>query len=406
MVSERISSRVRSMPPSGIRRFFDIAATMENVISLSVGEPDFITPQHIRDAGHRSIETSTAYTSNSGLLELREAIAAHLFRLYGVRYDPRTEILITAGVSEGLQSIALGLFDPGDEVIMTDPGYVAYSGCIMLSGARPVGVPTYEANAFQITATDIEAAITEKTRAIMLGYPSNPTGAVMSRERLVEILEVAKRHNLLVLSDEIYDRLIYGVEHVCVASLPDARHRTVLMGGFSKAYAMTGWRLGWLAAPEDLTEAAGKVHQYGMLSAPTMSQHAALQAILHGEADVQRMVAEYDRRRRYMVERFNDMGLPTVDPKGAFFAFPRVGHLGISSNEFAERVLMEAEVAIVPGSAFGACGEGYMRVCYATGLEQIEQALDRMEHFLRSNGWYQQVRGGTGNVWRPEQYAA
>ncbi|NJL05031.1 MAG: aminotransferase class I/II-fold pyridoxal phosphate-dependent enzyme [Chloroflexaceae bacterium] len=410
MPTDRVSSRVRNMPPSGIRRFFDIAATMEDVISLSVGEPDFMTPQHIRDAAHHAIEISNAYTSNSGLIELREAIAEHLYRRYGVAYNADTELMITAGVSEGLQSAALALFDPGDEVIMTDPGYVAYSGSIMIANATPICVPTYAANAFQVTAADIEAHITPRTRAILLGYPSNPTGAVMSREGLLEIAAVVERHNLVVISDEIYDRLVYGAEHVCFSSMPGMRERTVLMGGFSKAYAMTGWRLGWTAAPRDLTEAAGKIHQYGMLSAPTMSQHAALQAIRHGEDDVQQMVAEYDRRRRYIVDRFNHMGLPTVEPQGAFFAFPYIGHLSMSSDMFAERVLQEAHVAIIPGSAFGAYGEGFVRVCYATSLDRIEAALDRIESFLERNDLLRHTEpalaGAELNGWNAGQYAA
>lgn len=407
MPQHRTSSRVRSMPPSGIRYFFDIAATMPDVISLSVGEPDFPTPDHIRAAGQRSIEISTAYTSNQGTIELRTAIAEHLEKFYGVRYNPETEILITVGVSEGLQSAALGILDPGDEVIIPDPHYVAYPGCVMMADAKPVFVPTFATNGFQVTAEAIESAITPRTRAIMLGYPNNPTGAVMSHERLVEIAELAERYNLFVFSDEIYARLIYGgIEHICFSSLPGARDRTILFGGFSKAYAMTGWRIAWLAAPADLSGAAIKIHQYSILSAPTMGQHAALEAILHGEESVCAMVAEYDRRRRVLVDGLNALGLPTFEPRGAFYVFPQIGHLGLSSYEFAEQLLHEAQVAIIPGSAFGKSGEGYMRICYATAMEKVEQALERIEHFLRRKGWLETINVQAGvaeHVCRVEQ---
>ncbi len=406
---QRVSDRIRSMPPSGIREFFDIAATMTDVISLSVGEPDVLTPKHIREAGQRSIDISTAYTSNQGMIELRVALAEHLERLYGVRYKPESELLITVGVSEGLQSMALGTLNPGDEVIMTDPYYVAYPGAVMMADARPVFVPTYLEDGFQVSAQAIEQAITPRTRAIMLGYPSNPTGAVMTRENMEEIAKVAERHDLLLFSDEIYDRLVYDDEHVCVASLQGARDRTVLFGGFSKAYAMTGWRLGWLAAPADLTAAAVKIHQYSIMSAPTMSQHAALQALQHGEADVQEMLAGYARRRRLLVDGLNSLGLPTIEPRGAFFAFPQVGGFGLNSQEFCKQLLLEAGVAIIPGSAFGKQGEGHARVCYATSEEQIEQALERIERFLRQKGWLEtsNVQAGVPhNVRRFDQFAA
>lgn len=409
MPQHRTSSRVRSMPPSGIRYFFDIAATMPDVISLSVGEPDFPTPDHIRAAGQRSIEVSTAYTSNQGTIELRMAINDHLDRFYGVRYEPETEMLITVGVSEGLQSAALGILNPGDEVIIPDPHYVAYPGCVMMADARPVFVPTFATNGFQVTAEAIEAAITPRTRAIMLGYPNNPTGGVMTRERLLDIAQLAERYDLLVFSDEIYARLIYGgTEHVCFASLPGARERTILFGGFSKAYAMTGWRIAWMAAPADLAGAAIKIHQYSILSAPTMGQHAALEAILHGEESVQAMVAEYDRRRRFLVDGLNALGLPTIEPRGAFYVFPQVGHLGVSSHDFAEQLLREGQVAIIPGSAFGKSGEGYIRVCYATAMEKIELALERLEGFLRRKGWLDTINvqaGVSDHVCRVEQLA-
>jgi aminotransferase len=380
---ERIASRVRAVPPSGIRRFFDIAATMPDVISLGVGEPDFMTPAQIRAAGQRSIDTTNAYTSNAGLFELREAIAAHLQRLYGIAYDPETEILITVGVSEAMQLATLALFEPEEEVLVPEPCFVAYPATVMFTDARPVYVPTSVEQDFQVTAADLEAAITPQTRGLIIGYPNNPTGAVMSHARMLEMAAVAEEHDLMVLSDEIYDRLVYGVEHVCFAALPGMRDRTVTLGGFSKAYAMTGWRLGWLAAPADITAAARKVHQYAIMSAPTMSQYAGLEALKSGEGNIAEMLAEYDRRRKIMVAGLNRIGLPTFEPHGAFYAFPQVEHLGLSSNAFAEQLLMEEHVAVIPGEAFGPSGNGFVRICYATSMEKIEQALIRIERFVR-----------------------
>ncbi|WP_026370413.1 aminotransferase class I/II-fold pyridoxal phosphate-dependent enzyme [Kallotenue papyrolyticum] len=381
----RLSQRVQAVPPSGIRRFFDIAATMQDVISLGIGEPDFVTPDVIREAGIRSIQQGyTAYTSNSGLLELRQALAAHLQRLYGVRYDPEHELLITVGVSEALQNAMLALIDPGDEVIIPEPCFVAYGPSVVFAGGTPVYVPTRVEDNFQVSAATIRAAITPRTKGILIGYPNNPTGAVISRERLLEIATLAAEHDLLVFSDEIYDRLVYGTTHTCVAALPGMRERTVLLGGFSKAYAMTGWRLGYLAAPEAITAAVRKIHQYAIMSAPTMSQYAALAALQQGEPDVQRMLAEYDRRRQVIVSGLRQIGLPTFEPQGAFYVFPRVDHLGLSSSEFAERLLLEQRVAVIPGDAFGPSGAGFVRACYATAMSQIEAALDRIERFVRS----------------------
>ncbi|HEX6291638.1 MAG TPA: aminotransferase class I/II-fold pyridoxal phosphate-dependent enzyme [Herpetosiphonaceae bacterium] len=380
-----LSQRVQAVPPSGIRRFFDIAATMKEVISLGIGEPDFVTPDVIREAGIRSIQEGyTAYTSNSGLLELRQALAAHLKQLYGVEYDPEHELLITVGVSEAMQNAMLALIDPGDEVIIPEPSFVAYGPSVVFAGGVPVYVPTRVEDNFQVTGATIEAAITPRSKGILIGYPNNPTGAVMSRERLQEVAEVAARHDLLVFSDEIYDRLVYGVQHTCFAALPGMHERTILLGGFSKAYAMTGWRLGYLAAPETITAAVRKIHQYAIMSAPTMSQHAALAAlqIPEAEAEVKRMIAEYDRRRQVIVSGFNRIGLPTFEPQGAFYAFPRVDHLGLTSEEFAERLLTEQHVAVIPGDAFGPSGRGFVRACYATSMDQIEEALDRIERFV------------------------
>ena len=385
-----LSQRVRSIPPSGIRRFFDIVATMKGVVSLGIGEPDFVTPDAIRQAGIRSIQDGyTAYTSNSGMQELRDALAVHLEGLYGVHYDPADELLITVGVSEAMQNAMLALIDPGDEVIIPEPCFVAYGPSVVLAGGTAVPVPTYVGDAFQVTGATIEAAVTPRTKAILIGYPNNPTGAVMTRERLLEVAAVAERHNLLVISDEIYDRLVYGVEHTCFAALPGMHDRTVLLGGFSKAYAMTGWRLGYLGAPAEIALAVRKIHQYAIMSAPTMSQHAALEALRSGEEDVQMMCAEYDRRRRFLVAGLNSIGLPTFEPQGAFYAFPQVSHLGISSAAFAEGLLETERVAVVPGEAFGASGDGFVRACYAVSMEKLEIALDRIGRYvdqLRSAG--------------------
>jgi aminotransferase len=385
MTRQRIADRVVRVPPSGIRRFFDIAATMPSVISLGIGEPDFVTPDSIRSAGIQSLEDGfTAYTSNSGLLELRVALSEHLEKLYGLRYDPEAELLLTVGVSEALQIACIATVNPGDEVIIPEPSFVAYPAAVSFADGQPVFVPTFFEQDFQVTAETIEAAITPRTRALLVGYPSNPTGAVMERERLREIAELAERHDLLVYSDEIYDRLVYGVEHTCFAALPGMRERTVVLGGFSKAYAMTGWRLGWMAGPADVIAASRKVHQYTIMSAPTMSQYAGLEALRSGEAEVQRMVAEYDRRRRVLVSGLNTIGLPTFEPRGAFYAFPQVGHLGLSSEQFAERLLLEREVAVIPGDAFGPSGAGFVRICYASSLDKIEGALDRIDQFVRT----------------------
>jgi aminotransferase len=379
-----ISRRVRDISPSGIRRFFDLLASMEGVISLGVGEPDFVTPWHIREAGIYSLEQGyTSYTSNYGLLELREELASYMAGRHGISYDPQRELLITVGVSEGVDLALRAILDPGDEVIVHDPSYVSYLPCTVLAGGAFVPVPTNLENDFQVRAGDIEKRITPRTKAILLGYPSNPTGAVMDKGELAKIAEVAKRHNLLVISDEIYERLVYGVEHTCFASLPGMKERTILLSGFSKAYAMTGWRIGYAAAREEIIEAMMKIHQYTMMCAPTMAQMAALEALRAGDAQVEEMVAEYDQRRRVMVKGLNDIGLTCFEPKGAFYAFPSIKGTGLSSEEFAESLLIEDKVAVVPGSTFGQCGEGHIRCCYATSLEEIEEALERMARFVK-----------------------
>lgn len=379
----RFSKKVDSISASGIRRFFELIANMDGCISLGVGEPDFVTPERYIRAGFDSaLAGETHYTSNYGIAELREAISNHLQRLYGVRYDPQREIVVTIGVSEALLLATHALLDPGDEVLTPDPYYVAYQPCTTLAGGVLVPVPTHAENEFRVTAADIEERITPRTKAILLGYPANPTGAQMTREDLQEIAEVAVKHDLIVISDEIYDRLSYGIEHTCFASLPGMKERTILLGGFSKAYAMTGWRVGWLCAPSDVLEAMMKIHQYIIMSAPTPSQYAALEAITNGEEDVRRFVAEFDRRRRLMVKGLREVGLTLNEPQGAFYVFPSIRSTGMEDFEFAERLLDEEKVAVIPGSAFGDCGRGYVRMCYASPYSLLEEALERIGRFV------------------------
>lgn len=378
-----ISQRVNQISPSGIRKFFDLIASMEGVISLGVGEPDFVTPWHICEAAIYSLEKGyTMYTSNSGMPELRQELSRYLKASYNLGYDPDDELLITVGSSEALDLAMRAILNPGDEVIMPDPCYVAYESCIILAGGIPVKVPTNQENNFEISATDVEARITGKTKAILIGYPANPTGAVMSREKLSKIAEVARRHQLLVISDEIYAKLVYGVEHTCVATLPEMKANTVLLGGFSKAYAMTGWRIGYAAAPREIIAAMTRIHQYTMMCAPTMAQVAAIEALKSGEDSVIEMVEDYNRRRLVIVKGLCDIGLSCFEPRGAFYAFPSIKCTGMTSGEFAEGLLTEEKVAVVPGSAFGQCGEGYVRCCYATSLADIEEALSRMKRFV------------------------
>jgi aminotransferase len=379
----RLSRRVADLPPSGIRRFFDLITTLEGVISLGVGEPDFTTPWHIREAAIHSLERGyTMYTSNLGLPELRRAIARHLVQRYDVQYDPDTEILVTVGVSEGLDLALRAILDPGDEVLIPEPSYVSYGPCTLLAGGTPVYVPASRETDFEVSVDEIERRITPRTRAILIGYPNNPTGAVVPRAELERLARLAAERDLLVISDEIYDRLVYGVEHTCFPSLPGARERTVLLGGFSKSYAMTGWRIGYLAAPAELIAGMVKIHQYAALCASIMSQKAAIEALAHGEADVQAMVREYDERRRLLVHGLNALGLDTFEPRGAFYAFPSIRSTGLSSEQFAERLLLEQRVAVVPGSAFGPSGEGYVRCCYATATVGIVEALERIGRFM------------------------
>src|SRR4051794_32654394 len=378
-----VSARVNEVPPSGIRKFFDIVATMKDVISLGIGEPDFVSPEPILEAGINSLRAGhTAYTSNSGILELRQLIAKQLERLYSVRYDPESELLVTVGVSEALLLALMATCEPGSEVIVPEPCFVAYQPTVVFAGGVPVPVPTYVDQDFQVTVEDLEKARTPRTRAILLGYPNNPTGAVLERSRLAEIAEWAGRNNLLIISDEIYDRLVYGIEHTCFSSLPGMADRTILLGGFSKSHAMTGWRIGYAAAPPAILGAMRKIHQYIIMSAPTTGQEAAIEALTSGEPYVEAMREEYDRRRRVIVDGFNRLGLACFEPRGAFYAFPSIESTGLSDEEFSERLLMEEKVAMIPGSAFGKSGAGHVRASYATSLPNIEEALNRIERFL------------------------
>jgi len=383
-----LSKRVAGLKPSGIRRFFDIAATMKDVISLGIGEPDFTTPAPILQAGIRSLQNGeTHYTSNSGKMELRQAIADNLKRLYGIAYDPANEIVITVGVSEALYLTMTALLDPGDEVIIPTPCFVAYQAEVLLAGGAPVEIPSRFENNFQTDPDEIRAAITPRTKVIFVGYPSNPTGAVAERETLLEIARIAEQNDLVLVSDEIYDRLVYGFEHVCVPALGESiKRRTILLGGLSKAYAMTGWRIGYAAGPAELLKGLLRVHQYTIMSAPTTAQDAALEAMHSGEMHVQEMVAEYDRRRRLLVDGLNRLGLRTFEPRGAFYAFPNISASGMDDEAFAESLLKEEAVAVVPGNAFGPGGEGFVRACYATAYEKIEEALRCMERFMERHG--------------------
>jgi aminotransferase len=384
MTRSRLSRRVQAVPPSGIRKFFDVLATMPDVISLGVGEPDFDTPEVVVEAGIRSLrEGRTHYTSNFGTIELRRAVAAHLAGLYGVEYDPDGEILISVGVSEALAITMTALVDPGDEVVLAEPSYASYVPDIMFANAVPVFVPTRPEGGWQLDPADVEAAITPRTKVLFLGYPCNPTGAVLEPDTIRALADIAERHDLLVISDEIYDRLVYGGHrHEAFSALPGMKERTVLLGGFSKAYAMTGWRVGYACAPRDLLDGIMKVHQYVIMSAPTTAQDAAVVALERSEVDVERMVAEYDRRRRMFVAGLERIGLPTVEPKGAFYAFPDIRRSGLSSDAFCDRLLHEANVAVVPGTAFGPSGEGYVRATLATSFEDLEEAIVRIERFL------------------------
>jgi aminotransferase len=383
-----LSRNVAGLKPSGIRKFFDIAATMKDVISLGIGEPDFTTPVPILDAGIRSLQAGeTHYTSNSGKLELRQAVADNLKRLYGVSYDPVDEIIATVGVSEALYLAMTALLNPGDEVIIPTPCFVSYQAEVILAGGVPVEIPSRMEDNFQLDPDRLRAAITPRTKVIFVGYPSNPTGAVATHEVLKRVAEIALEHDLIIISDEIYDRLVYDFNHVCVPALgEEIKARTVLLGGLSKAYAMTGWRIGYACGPAEIIKGMVRIHQYTIMSAPTTAQDAAIEALRNGEDHVVRMVAEYDRRRKLIVGGLNRLGLTTFEPRGAFYAFPNIHASGENDETFAEKLLYEQHVAVVPGNAFGKGGEGFVRCSYATAYEKIEEALLRLEKFMNRHG--------------------
>ncbi len=383
MPGKFVSEKVREIPPSGIRKFFDLVLEMDDVISLGVGEPDFVTPWHIREACIYSLEKGfTSYTSNLGLLELRELISKSYMKDYGIDYNPKNEILVTTGVSEAADLAFRAVTNPGDEVIIPEPCYVSYKPSVSLAGGVPVPVPTYRDDEFRVTADQIEKSITKKTKALVLSYPNNPTGAVMERKDLEEIADVVNENDIAVISDEVYARLTYDGAHTCFSSLPGMKERSIILNGFSKSHAMTGLRLGYAAGSEELIAAMTKIHQYAMLCAPITAQMGAVEALKNGDGEMQKMVREYNRRRRLIVGGLNKLGLDCFEPRGAFYAFPSIKSTGLTSEEFAGRLLKEEKVAVVPGSVFGECGEGYLRCSYATSHEELVKALARIEAFI------------------------
>ncbi len=381
--SEKLSTSVQSIAPSGIRKFFDIAAQMDDVISLGVGEPDFITPWSIRESCVYGLERGyTSYTANRGMPELRKEISRHYNRLYNLDYNPDTEILVTVGVSEALDIALRAVLNVGDEVLIPEPCYVSYQACTILAGGVPIPVAAKLENEFRITPEELEPHLTPKTKAILIGYPNNPTGAIMERRDLLKIAEFADKHDLIVISDEIYGDLTYEGVHECFSSLPKMRDRTILLNGFSKAYAMTGWRIGYALSNADFIGAMTKIHQYTMLCAPITAQVAAIEALKHGEKYMKKMVAEYDRRRNLIYDGLNKLGLKCFEPKGAFYIFPDITSSGMTEEDFAEKLIRSERVALVPGTAFGESGAGHVRCSYATSIEKISAALKRIEKFL------------------------
>ena len=381
-----VSKTIVDIKPSGIRKFFDIVATMKDAISLGVGEPDFDTPWRIRDEGIYSLtKGKTHYTSNTGLMELREAISDYLKRKYSLSYDPATEVMVTVGGSEAIDIALRAMLDPGDEVIIPQPSYVSYEPCTILAGGKPVFIDLKEENCFRLTAKELEDAITEKTKILILPFPNNPTGAIMEKEDIEAIARIVIEHDLFVLTDEIYSELTYKEDHVSIASLPGMKERTVYINGFSKAFAMTGWRLGYACAPANILKQMLKIHQFAIMCAPVTSQHAAIEALKNCDAEVASMKMEYDRRRRFLVHSFREMGLSCFEPFGAFYIFPSIKKFGMSSDEFATALLTEQKVAVVPGTAFGDSGEGYVRISYAYSLKRLKEALSRIEAFMKDH---------------------
>lgn len=379
-----LNETVKSIPPSGIRRFFDIAAEMKDAISLGVGEPDFVTPWHIRDEGIYSLEKGhTHYTSNAGIKELRLEIAAYMKRRFGLEYDGLTQTIVTVGGSEAIDLFLRSVIEPGDEVLIPEPSFVCYKPITRLAGGVPVTITTKAENNFKLTAEEVEAAITPKTKVLILPFPNNPTGAVMTMHDLESVAEVVKKHNILVLSDEIYAELTYGIQHTSVAAIDGMYDRTVVVNGFSKSHAMTGWRLGYACGNPDIIKAMTKVHQFAIMSAPTTSQYAAIEALRNGDSDIAMMREEYNQRRMIMVSGFNAMGLDCFEPEGAFYTFPCIQSTGLSSNDFCEKLLFGKKVAVIPGTAFGSSGEGFVRCSYAYSLKNINEALNRIEAFIK-----------------------
>lgn len=378
-----LSSKIKTIQPSGIRKFFDIVSEMKDAISLGVGEPDFDTPWHIREEGIYSLEKGrTFYTSNAGLKDLRQEAANYLQRRFGLTYDPMHEMLITVGGSEAIDAAMRAMLDPGDEVLLPQPSYVSYEPCIVLADGVPVVIELKEENEFKLTKEQLLAAITDKTKILVLPFPNNPTGAIMTKEDLEEIVEVVLEKDLYVVSDEIYSELTYGSNHVSIASFPGMKERTIVINGFSKSYAMTGWRLGYACGPQIIMEQMLKIHQFAIMCAPTTSQYAAVEALRNGDADVERMRTAYNQRRNFLVSELRRMGIQCFEPFGAFYVFPCIKEFGMTSDEFATRLLKEEKVAVVPGTAFGACGEGFLRVSYAYSIDDLKVALGRIENFI------------------------
>ncbi|MBP5293979.1 MAG: aminotransferase class I/II-fold pyridoxal phosphate-dependent enzyme [Clostridia bacterium] len=382
--SKLLNPTVASMPPSGIRKFFDLLDQMDDVVGLTVGQPDFVTPWHIREEAILSLEKGkTYYTSNAGLQTLREEICHYLKRRFDLTYDPLKETVVTVGGSEAINMALQAIIAPGDEVIIPEPCFVCYAPMTEVCGGIPVPVVTKSEDKFKLKPETLKAAITKKTKCLVLAYPNNPTGAIMTKEDLEAIADVLKGTDILILSDEIYAEMTYGRRHCSVASLPDMRERTILVSGFSKSYAMTGWRLGYVCAPRELCKAILKLHQYAIMCAPTASQYAGIEACRNGDEDIGEMIAEYDRRRKYILSGLQDIGIPCFEPEGAFYIFPDISQYGLSSDEFCNRLLYESKCAIVPGTAFGKCGEGFARISYAYSVKHITQALERIEDFVK-----------------------
>lgn len=381
-----ISPLIKSLPPSGIRRFFELVSQAKGVISLGIGEPDFATPWHIREASVFGLERGhTSYTSNWGMIELREEISRYLNRRYDLSYLPDSELLVTVGVSEAVDLALRAILSPGDEVLIPEPAFVSYGPCTLMAGGTPRPLITSAADEFRLTPETLEQAITDKTKAIILSYPNNPTGAIMPKEHLLPLVEILQNHNILVISDEIYSELTYEAQHSSIAGFSGMKERTLVLNGLSKAFAMTGWRVGYAAGPSEIIAAMCKIHQYTIMCAPTQAQRAAIEALRNGEPEMQRMIRSYDQRRRLIVKGFNDLGLDCFEPRGAFYAFPSITRTGLSSEEFAQRLLTEESVAVVPGNAFGESGEGFVRCCYAVATSDIEKALERIGRFVQRN---------------------